>query len=710
MSEPRISTSSERTTDDNAGSMIEANNESIGERVTSPLSKNEVKTDLDEDIALRPEIARVLNSDLAINALLSRLKQSLLTCEELTKFVRKKSFMEDVHAQELGKTYKNFFQTSGSSSSLQRSIHGVLDFDGKLAQVKNSYVKALQKMGEELGALLLTISKMRKGLKETSRRLEKEVAEAIHMAEKAKNRYLSLCQDWEKLRMADPSKTKLTLRGSKTTREQEEDLQRKIDSADLDFKQKVDHSTSLRNTFISKERPKIVSEVKDLILEIDTAMAIQLQKYTIWTETLILNSGVTITPFDTSKSMKSVAVSMSNKQDLYNFLNKHNQGSRINNFINKNLIPVEYRQHPSMVKHPQDKNNFNKLGAQNRTVPSGQSFSTTTNSLPKRIVSTHHESPFESQKTKSAHSTGSGGNFGNVGITAQEPATRTRAGAAPPAHNKPVTSMVDAVSNVPEGVVNNVPEGADPGGKDFATLDPGNGTRTASLTTSMVTSATDRPVSHVPSSGSLPPGISKNVKTFGVPLENLMEFEQEMVPAVVRQCIYVVDKHGLDLEGIYRKSANVLEVSKLKEEIDKDPSNISMIVPPKNYTESDIYLAGSILKAFFSNLPTPLLPPSMTSDIKTCLSIQDPVTRKNFMHGLIYKLPDSQYWTLRSLIFHLMRVISHESSNRMNLKSICIIWGPTIIAPSDTDINDVNYQIQAMEVLIDAATQAFEPE
>ncbi|CEP64719.1 GTPase-activating protein RGD1 LALA0_S13e01486g [Lachancea lanzarotensis] len=699
MAEPRISTSSERTTEDNSEPSIIANNES-SDRVTSPLPKNEIRTDLNEDIALRPEIAKVLDSDLAINALLSRLKQSLLTCEELTKFVRKKSFMEDVHAQELGKTYKNFFQYSGSNSSLQRSIHGVLDFDGKLAQVKNSYVKALQKMSEELGALLLTISKMRKGLKETSRRLEKDVAEAIHMAEKAKNRYLSLCQDWEKLRMADPSKTKLTLRGSKTTREQEEDLQRKIDSADLDFKQKVDHSTSLRNTFVSKERPKIVSELKDLILEIDTAMAIQLQKYTIWTETLILNSGVTITPFDPSKSMKSVAVSMSNKQDLYDFLNKHNQGSRSNNFINKNLIPVEYRQHPSMAKHPQDKGGLNKYGTQNRTVPSGQSFNPPNNSLPKRIVSTHHESPFESPKNNGTHPPVSAGNYKNTGIIAQEPAMKSRAGAASPTHNKPVTSMVDAV----------VPEGTNPGEKDFATLDPGNGNRTASLTTSMATSSSDRPVSHMPSSGSLPPGISKNLKTFGVPLENLMEYEQEMLPAVVRQCIYVVDKHGLDLEGIYRKSANVLEVSKLKEEIDKDPSNISMIVPPKNYTDSDIYLAGSILKAFFSNLPTPLLPPSMTSDIKTCLSIQDPVTRKNYMHGLIYKLPDSQYWTLRSLIFHLMRIVDHESTNRMNLKSICIIWGPTIIAPSDTDMNDVNYQIQAMEVLIDAASQAFEPE
>ena len=183
-----------------------------------------------------------------------------------------------------------------------------------------------------------------------------------------------------------------------------------------------------------------------------------------------------------------------------------------------------------------------------------------------------------------------------------------------------------------------------------------------------------------------------------------------MVPALVRQCIYVIDKYGLDLEGIYRKSANVLDVSKLKDEIDRDPSNISMILPPKNYTDSDIYLAASLLKTFFSNLPDSLLPRDMASEVKTCLSIEDPVTRKNYMHGLIYKLPDGQYWTLRSLIFHLKRVLQHESTNRMNVKSMCIIWGPTIISPDEEDVNGVNYQITCMEVLFDVAEQAFEPE
>ncbi len=50
--------------------------------------------------------------------------------------------------------------------------------------------------------------------------------------------------------------------------------------ADLDCKQKVDLSTTLRNKFLSIERPlEIVKNLKDMILEMDVALSIQIQKY-----------------------------------------------------------------------------------------------------------------------------------------------------------------------------------------------------------------------------------------------------------------------------------------------------------------------------------------------------------------------------------------------------------------------------------------------
>ena len=695
----------------------------------SLLTKNNVNT-FNEDISTQTvsriqdsellqstAIQKVLNSDVAINALLLKFKQSILTCEEFIKYLRKKYMFEDEHTQELLKHYKNFFQASNGVSSLKKTFHDILQFDEKLGQVKQSYVRALQKMYDEISSLLLTMTKIRKSIKESSKRLEKEVVDSIHNAEKAQSRYNSLCQDYEKLRMEDPTKTKLTLRGSKTTKEQEEELLRKIDIADQDYRSKVDHSNSLRNNFLQKERPKIVAELKNLILEMDTAMAIQLQKYTIYTENLILNSGVTITSFNKlENSMKSIASSVRNERDLYMMLNKYNNGNKNSLLVNKNLIPIKYKKHPSMEKYERTKAN----SAPKFAVDPSR------NSIPKRQISTHNDSPFTNTSISPATFVGPISLNSKLSSPNSESFTATKSHISSSMTPSKSSYSLAKQNKYPTSYNNNNGGGINhtntvnstpPDGNDlqsFPSLDPGKKeyilpSLSATLT-SLNTDDSDRPISHVQTTSSLPPGTQSNFKTFNVALENLIEFEQDMVPAIVRQCIYVVDKYGLDLEGIYRRSANVLDVSKLKEDIDTDPSNISMILPPKDYTDSDIYLVGSLLKTFFASLPDTLLPQSISGELKTCFAIDDYTTKKNYMHGLLYKLPDAQYWTLRSLLFHLKRVLAHEEHNRMNLKSLCIIWGPTIVPPNEEDVNDVNYQIVLMDVLINVADQAFEPE
>lgn len=722
MSDMNASQISNNNNNNNIDSTME-NNINISEPMTPSTSMAAIQNNnrlQDQELLNKPAILKVLNSDVAINALLFKLKQSLLTTEEFIKFLRKKTLFEDEHTQELLKHYKHFFQTSNGCSSLKKTLHDILAFDGKLGHVKQSYVKALQKMYDEISSLLLAMTKVRKSIKENSKRLEKEVTDSIHNAEKAQSRYNSLCQDYDKLRMEDPQKTKLTLRGSKTTREQEEELLRKIDNADQDYRNKVNHSNSLRDNFLQKERPQIVTDLKNLILEMDTAMAIQLQKYTVYTENLILNSGVTVTPFNKMEnSMKSISSSVRNEKDLYTFLNKYNSASKNSLMVNKNLIPINYKKHPSMER---------RSGGKSKSPPKF-AVDPSRNSIPKRQISTHNESPFVNHSSPAMASATSTNSFVSPTMLNSKPSLPNSEASSTPSTSKTLNShqqvsgttgsyistpLTTSTSNPSLPLQNKQSAYNNVNSQSFQSLDPGKKDyRLPSIpatVTSINTDDSDRPLSQVQTNSTLPPGTQKNFKTFGVPLESLIEFEQDMVPAIVRQCIFVVDKYGLDLEGIYRKSANVLDVSKLKEDIDRDPSNVSMILPPKNYADSDIYLIGSLLKTFFATLPDTLLPHSISNDLNTCATIDDPTTKKNYMHGLLYKLPDAQYWTLRSLLFHLKRVVANEEHNRMNLKAICIIWGPTVIPPNEDDVNDVNYQISLMEVLISVADQAFEPE
>ncbi|CCH61007.1 hypothetical protein TBLA_0D05140 [Henningerozyma blattae CBS 6284] len=636
------------------------------------------------DLLNSARIKKVLDSDIAINALLLRLKQSLLSCEEFIKYLRKKHLFEQDNVDELSKQFKHFFTSnSNTQTTMYKSIHQILAFDGKLSNSKQSYIKSIIKIYDELNSLLLSITKLRKSIKDNSKKLEKDVSDSIHIAEKAKSRYISLCQDWDKLKMTDPTKTKLTLRGSKTTKEQEEDLLRKIDAADLDYKQKVDHSNSLRDKFLHTERPKIVKELKNLILEFDTAMSIQLQKYSIQTENFILNMGLIVSPVEVDKSLKSIAFSIDINNDLYQFLNKYNskQNMKNNVLVNKNLIPVPYKKHPSM----------------------GGSSSSSSASLPSttnRKITSRNPSSASSKK-----------NFSNI-----DPLNTTSTISSPSL----ASTTTFANSSLP-----NTPLTTTSPSKNILTSSSSSFAQQSSLITSPTITS---PSTRLPSTTTFTSlndsintnqntiatsttGSNKNFETFGVPLTSLIQSEDDMVPIIVRQCIYIIDEFGINIEGIYRKSANVLEVNKLKDMINKDPSNIpSLLLPSKDYHDSDIHLVASLFKLFFASLPDTLIPSEIIPELKICISIEDFDTRKNYMHGLIYKFPDAQYWTLRALLFHLKNIAKNSNQNKMNEKALSIIWGPTVIPSNDDDPTDVNFQINNMQVLLDVTEQAFEPE
>lgn len=69
------------------------------------------------------------------------------------------------------------------------------------------------------------------------------------------------------------------------------------------------------------------------------------------------------------------------------------------------------------------------------------------------------------------------------------------------------------------------------------TLDPGN--NSPQIPEELINSLdSDRPISHIQTNNNMPPAQVFLKFCNGVPLESLIEFEQDMVPAIVRQCIY----------------------------------------------------------------------------------------------------------------------------------------------------------------------------
>lgn len=565
--------------------------------------KKKIQPASSPELLEQDKIIKTLNSDGAIDVLLSRLKKSILTCEEFAKFIKKKAILQQDFNEHLKKTSKSTQDILTNNSinlkkdSFMVNFEKIIKCDEKLSLNGDNFSKSLFQMYEELSALSNTMAKSRKSIKENYKRKEKEVIDSISNAEKAKNKYDNFCSELERLKTTDPSKKTFTLKGSKTTTEQEEILNKKIEIADSDYRQKVATSTGLRSVYLDSFRPATAKNLKDIIIEIDIAMSLQLQKYTTKLEESVLNNGLLISPINQKESsLKAVASSINNEKDLYEYLLKFS-----NNPPNKNLIPIQYRQHPSMITSGGHNNqrNFANIGLKNT---SNNNIRNVSNSSDKIFTNSIPSKPMQSAPSPFKQSSST------------------------PSSNSALPSAMGAASGAVAGAGAGIAAGA---GASAGALSSSISNTPYPLSSNTSINSSLRPVSVINSENvPLPPGTSSNLKTFGTPISELIEFEGEMVPSIVRQCIYVIDKHGLELEGIYRTSGNVSTVSQLRDLIDKDPSNIKLILPnPNSVKDSDVYAVASLLKSYFNSLPEALLTNEASPKFLEYCKIPDPELR-----------------------------------------------------------------------------------
>lgn len=590
-------------------------------------------------------IQNFLNSDGALDVLLTRLKQSINTGEEISKFVKKKAMIEDDHYGQLKKSAAHLRASMKTAKNLKSDVFSskfdaIVEFDEKLYGVGSSYVTALNVMYDELVSLIGTVTRSRKAIKDESKKKEKDCADAINLAEKAKQKYYHLCDDLEKLRGSDPNKKSFLK--NKTAEQQEDDLQRKIDMADQDYKLKVATCKKMKDEILMIHRPMSSKKLKNLILEMDIAMNVQLQKYATWSETLIMNSGVLISPLQAGKlSMKSIAAAIDNEMDLYNYLQRNMKQP-----AGRSLIPVEYTAHSSFARNAKPAKPF-----------FANNNSTKHTNLSPALTSSVNSSSFGASDHLDLRKKSTDLQITSPNVSYSDPNTSGTSFS----YNSldPLTNATELNGPKPLNLLNPHPQ-----------------------------------------------------PTFGVSIEDVIQFAGlDNVPLIVKRCIDVIENYGLNIEGIYRTSGNKTTVQLLKESIDSNFANYLLIgnnIDPDNVMDADIFCTASLLKIYFSSLPEPLLTREYyQSFIETVKSMDETYIAKK-LHHLVYNLPDGAYFTLRALIFHLNKVAASQNVNRMNAKSLAIIWGPAILSDNSMSPQDLSYKSKVVEELMLIANEIFD--
>lgn len=82
--------------------------------------------------------------------------------------------------------------------------------------------------------------------------------------------------------------------------------------------------------------------------------------------------------------------------------------------------------------------------------------------------------------------------------------------------------------------------------------------------------------------------------------------------------------------------------------------------------------------------------------------------RRDAMHQYINSLPDPNYATLRVLVLHLHRVSLQSGLNKMDIRNLGIVFGPTVLGGGN--VQDAGWQTKVMETILHHTYEVFDPD
>ncbi|OKL62921.1 hypothetical protein UA08_01997 [Talaromyces atroroseus] len=597
--------------------------------------------------------------------------ERILQSEDFASFLKKRSILEEEQAQGLKKLARNAQEAAHKPETRQGTYARAQDeltrIHEQMADHSLQFAVSLYQMSVDLAELSDNTEKGRKQWKASGLAAEKRVSDAENQVEKAKAKYDTLADQYDRVKTGDRQGGKFGLKGHKSAVQQEEELSRKVQNADSDYQAKVQAAQIARQELTSTHRPQTVFQLRQLIFECDSGVTLQLQKYAAFNERYLLGKGLCVSPLknapsDGPKSLREVAHDIDSIKDF----NQH-----ILTFENSSgsvaAREVQYIRHPTLgastsapapapapssqpstFKPPQASmpalSQPPVVAASSPSPPAASSVSSGLTQLPPLSI---QQTP-DSLSTPSQYQVYPG------------PAPSAQPSAGPPYPPSPSGGYQPTTSNAPM-------------------MHPPNGYQ-----------------------ANLPPVRP----VFGISLEDLFHRDGTAVPVIIYQCIQAIEMFGLDMEGIYRQSGSANHINHMKAAFNNDSSQVDFTNPENFY--HDVNSVAGLLKQFFRELPDPLFTRQFYGDFINAARIENDTQRRDSLHAIINGLPDPNYATLRALVLHLNRVQEHSSNNRMTAGNIAICFGPTLMGASGSSLIDSGWQNRVIETVLLNTFQIFD--
>ncbi|KAL1843274.1 hypothetical protein VTJ49DRAFT_2383 [Mycothermus thermophilus] len=654
--------------------------------------------------------------------------QDVLSSDEFAQFLKKRSILEDEHANSLKKlcrsSSENMQRPEHRGGTFGRAYEEMMLVHERMADNGLQFAMSLHQMAEDLAELVAIADKSRKGWKQSGLAAEQRVAELEAAMRKSKAKYDGLAEEYDRARTGDTTGRQggkmFGFKGHKTGAAHEEDLLRKAQVADQDYQGKVQAASAERSELETKTRPETVQALQDIVRECDSGLALQMQKFASFNEKLVLSNGLSLSPLKQTpeaRSLRETVLSIDNEKDLNDYL--CGQYVRLPprtgppKYERNHLLEPSNRA-PGATQQSQQPTPG--LAQQQPPPPTMFSSNSRSNTFTEPVSSPQHQPPMGHSYNQS---------MGSLPLLGGPPRPPSQ-----PQHERSYShgsaaNQTGSASQPFRGPSPQQGHQSQPSASRFTPASSQGPPQLGALPFQAASSQPSQPASYAPlpsqpsagpattpanrQSPPAAPQLASPRPVFGVSLQKLYERDGLAVPMVVYQCIQAVDLFGLNVEGIYRLSGSLPHVNKLKNLFDTDSSSGNLdFRNPENFFH-DVNSVAGLLKQFFRDLPDPLMTRENYAAFIEAAKNEDNIVRRDSLHAIINNLPDPNYATLRALTLHLHRVIENSSSNRMSSQNLAIVFGPTLMGTAPgSNISDAGWQVRVVDTILQNTYQIFD--
>lgn len=168
---------------------------------------------------------------------------------------------------------------------------------------------------------------------------------------------------------------------------------------------------------------------------------------------------------------------------------------------------------------------------------------------------------------------------------------------------------------------------------------------------------------------------------------------------VFDELITVIERTGLQVEGLYRISGVKSHIASLMDELCNSQTTFESKSRQINESTS-VHTLTAVLKLILRNLSPPAVPPTAYNGI-----VQAHKTGVSEFASAVGSLPSSHLALLKSLKLHLQNVADNSYHNKMSLQNLALMFGPNLMrSPQGQlgDLNDTSIQADIVNSILNA--------